>query len=266
MIEIKNHALDRLRAGELSLGVGLRQARTVDIAKAMKTAGFDWLFIDMEHNSMNVDMAVQISVAAQDAGITPIVRVPGFQHFHATRVLDGGAQGIVVPHVDDAETAAQMVSNVRYPPLGHRSVTGALPQLDFVSHSMGETAEAVNRETLLVLMLETPKAIANADAIAAVPGVDALLIGTSDLTMDMGIPGEFEHPDVIAAYEIMIAACRKHGKHPGMGGVYDPAVMQRYISMGARLILAGSDFGFLMAGARAQASAVRAMSGLEKQK
>jgi 2-keto-3-deoxy-L-rhamnonate aldolase RhmA len=259
MIEIRNHAMDRLRAGELSLGVGLRQARTVDIAKAMKTAGFDWLFIDMEHNAMDVDMAVQISVAAQDAGITPIVRVPGFQHFHATRVLDGGAQGIVVPHVDDAETAAQMVSNVRYPPLGHRSITGALPQLDFAPHPMGEMAETVNRETLLILMLETPTAIANADAIAAVPGVDALLIGTSDLTMEMGIPSQAEHPDVIAAYETMIAACRRHGKHPGMGGVYDPAIMQRYIAMGARLILSGNDLGFLMSGARAQAAAVRSL-------
>jgi len=259
MVELKNHALDRLRAGELSLGVGLRQARTVDIGKIMKTAGFDWLFIDMEHNAMDVDMAVQISVAAQDAGITPIVRVPGFQHFHATRVLDGGAQGIVVPHVDDAATAAEMVSHVRYPPLGHRSVTGALPQLDFASHPMAETAEAVNRETLLVLMLETPTAIANADAIAAVPGVDALLIGTSDLTMEMGIPGQFDHPDVVAAYETMIAACRKHGKFPGMGGVYDPANMQRYIAMGARFILSGNDLAFLMAGARDRASSVRAM-------
>lgn len=259
MVELKNHALDRLRAGELSLGVGLRQARTVDTGKIMKTAGFDWLFIDMEHNAMDVDMAVQICVAAQDAGITPIVRVPGFQHFHATRVLDGGAQGIVVPHVDDAETAAQMVSHVRYPPLGHRSVTGALPQLDFVGHPMAETAETVNRETLLVLMLETPTAIANADAIAAVPGVDALLIGTSDLTMEMGIPGQFDHPDVVAAYETTIAACRKHGKFPGMGGVYDPANMERYISMGARFILSGNDLSFLMAGAKERASRVRTM-------
>ena len=119
-------AKDRLEAGELAIGVGLRQARTVDIGKAMKTCGFDWLFIDMEHNAMDVDMAVQISVAAQDAGITPIVRVPGYQHFHATRVLDGGAQGIVVPHVDTVEVAAQMVANTKYPPLGQRSVTGAL--------------------------------------------------------------------------------------------------------------------------------------------
>lgn len=259
MIDLHNRAFERLRAGDLALGVGLRQARTVDIAKAMRTAGFDWLFIDMEHNSMDVDMAVQICVAAQDAGITPIVRVPGFQHFHATRVLDGGAQGIVVPHVDDAETAAKMVENVRYPPLGHRSVTGALPQLGFEPHPIGETAEVVNRETLLVVMLETPTAIANAEAIAAVPGVDALLIGTSDLTMEMGIPGQAEHPDVVKAYETMLAACRKHGKHPGMGGIYDPAVMKRYVAMGVRMVLAGNDMAFLMSGARSQSAAVRAL-------
>ena len=80
---------------EISLGVGIRQARSVDIGKIMKTCGYDWLFIDMEHNSMDVDVATQISVAAQDAGITPIVRVPDFAHHHATRVLDCGAQGIV---------------------------------------------------------------------------------------------------------------------------------------------------------------------------
>ena len=84
MVELKNTALDKLRAGELSIGVGLRQARTVDVAKIMKTAGFDWLFIDMEHNSMDMDMAVQISIAAHETGITPIVRVPGYEHYHAT--------------------------------------------------------------------------------------------------------------------------------------------------------------------------------------
>ena len=101
MVNIRNTTKEKLASGDLAIGVGIRQARTVDIAKAMKTAGFDWLFIDMEHNSMDIDMAVQISVTAQEVGITPLVRVPGFQHFHASRVLDGGAQGIVVPHVDD---------------------------------------------------------------------------------------------------------------------------------------------------------------------
>ena len=242
-----------------AIGVGLRQARTVDIAKAMKTAGFDFLFIDLEHNAMTIDMAGQISIAAQDAGITPIVRVPGFEHYLATRALDAGAQGIVVPHVDDAETAAQMVSNCRFPPLGHRSMAGAQPQIAFEAHPVGEITAAVNASTFLVLMLETPKAIENAEEIAALPGVDALLIGTNDLCLEMGIPGDYGNERVVEAYERVIAACRRHGKHPGMGGVYAPELARRYVDMGMRLILAGGDFAFLMAGAKAQAQSFREM-------
>lgn len=181
MVQVKNLTKEKLARGELALGVGLRNARTVDIGKAMATAGFDWLFIDMEHNAMGIDIATQIAVAGQDAGITPLVRVPGFEQHLAARALDGGAQGIVFPHVDDAETAAKLVSFCRYPPHGKRSMTGALAQLDFKSYPLEETADGVNESTFVVMMLESPEAIANADEIAAVPGVDALLIGTNDL-------------------------------------------------------------------------------------
>lgn len=259
MVEIRNVAKEKLAANELAIGVGLRQSRTVDIGKAMKTAGFDWLFIDMEHNSMDIDTAVQISVAAQDAGITPIVRVPGFQHFHATRVLDGGAQGIVIPHVDTPEVARQMVANCKYPPLGHRSVAGAQPVVDFETYPMAEVSKAINDATLLILMLETPEAIANAEAIAAVPGVDALLIGTNDLCMEMGIPGDVGNARVVEAYRTTIAACKKHGKSVGMGGVYTPPLMEKYIEMGVRLVLGSSDLQLMMAAGRERTSALRAM-------
>ena len=117
----------------------------------------------------------------------------------------------------------------------------------------------VNDATLIVIMLETPEAIANADKIAAVPGVDVLLIGTNDLCMEMGIPGEFMHERVQDAYKTMIAACKAHGKVPGMGGIYAPDQMKTYIDLGARMILSGSDFAFMMKGAREQAAAVRAL-------
>ncbi|MCY4592344.1 MAG: aldolase/citrate lyase family protein [Alphaproteobacteria bacterium] len=255
---VTNVMMDKLEAGELAIGIGLRQARTVDIGKAMKAAGFDWLFIDMEHNTMDLDTAVQISVAAQSAGIAPIVRVPGFQHFHASRALDGGAQGIVVPHVDTIETAREMVANCKYPPLGHRSVQGAQPVLGFETRPVAEATAAVNAATALVVMLETPEAIANADGIAAVPGIDALLIGTNDLCMEMGIPGEIGHPDVVEAYRTVVAACAAHGKHAGMGGVYDPPLMRTYIGMGARLVLGGNDLSLLMAAGRERVAALRA--------
>src|SRR5688572_14799030 len=105
MTAIPNHALRQLRAGKLAIGLGVNQARTVGIATLAKTAGFDWLFIDCEHGSLDTDTASQLSTAALTAGVSPIVRVPGFEHYLASRVLDNGAQGIVFPHVDDGATA-----------------------------------------------------------------------------------------------------------------------------------------------------------------
>ena len=260
MTEARNAAKERLEAGELALGMGVRMSRTVDIAKAMKTCGYDWLFIDMEHSSMDLDTAAQISVASQSAGITPIVRVPGFEHHHASRILDGGAQGIVAPHVDTAETAARIVRQCRFPPLGRRSVVGGLAQLDFEAVPVGEATEAINASTLVVVMIETPQAVENVDAIAAVEGVDGLLVGTNDLCMEMGMPGRVGDQAVMEAQAKVIDACRRHGRYPGLGGVYDPALMARYVEMGMRFVLCGNDLSMLMGAAGARARQLRALS------
>lgn len=256
---VPNPARERLQKGELAIGIGLRQARTVDVASAMKTAGFDWLFIDLEHGSMGLDTAVQISVAALSAGISPIVRVPKNRYDLATRALDGGAYGIVMPHVDTADEAREIADRLRYPPDGHRSVTGSLPQLGFAATPLVEASAAVNNNMLTVVMLETPEAISNADAIAAVPGIDVLLIGTNDLTAEMGIPGELMHARVGEAYEAMVAACRKHGKWAGMGGVYSDEGLRRYIGLGVTMVLSGSDLGLLMSAGQTRTKALRAL-------
>ena len=251
-----NPARERLKSGKLSLGVGLRQSRTVDIAMAMKTAGYDWLFIDLEHNSMTLDMAVQISVAANGAGISPIVRVPHKQFDMATRVLDGGAMGIVMPHVDTAEEAREIVSRFKYPPQGHRSVGGPMAQTGFEAKPMAEATKEVNDQLLLITLVESPLAVKNAEAIAAVPGIDVLLFGTSDLTMEMGMPGQFDHPDVQAAYKTVIAACTKHGKWAGMGGIPSQEQLKKYFGFGIKMVLAGSDLSFMMDAASARAKAL----------
>src|SRR3984957_13188087 len=158
---VKNAAKDRLAAGELALGVILRQARTVDIAPVMKACGYDWLFLDLEHNSMDLDMAVQISVASLGAGIAPVARVPARQLWLATGGLGGGGLGIVVPHVDTPEEARAIAAALRYPPLGHRSVAGGLPHFGYEKLSLAQTCNAINAATLVIVMLETPQAIAN---------------------------------------------------------------------------------------------------------
>ncbi len=256
---IPNQTKRRLAAGKLALGMGVRQARTVDIASIAKTCGFDWLFIDMEHSSMDVDLAAQIALAALATGVTPIVRVPGKEHHHASRLLDNGAMGIVVPHIDTAMEAQRVALHCKYPPIGHRSIAGAQPQLGFKSLPTGQAMKLVNQETLVVVMLETPTAIKNADAIAAVKGIDVLLIGTNDLCAELSIPAQFAHKKVADAYATVIAACRKHRKWPGMGGVYDLPTLQKYIEMGMRFILSGSDLSFLMAGGRQRTTTLRAI-------
>jgi 2-keto-3-deoxy-L-rhamnonate aldolase RhmA len=261
MPAIPNHALRQLRAGKLAIGLGVNQSRTVGIATMAKTAGFDWLFIDGEHSSMDPDDAAQLSTAALAAGVSPIVRVAGFEHWHASRMLDNGAQGIVFPHVDTKDEAKRVADACRYPPVGKRSMGGALAQLGYASTPVAEAARMVNEETLVVVMIESPQGVANADEIAATKGVDALLIGTNDLCFEMGIPGQFNDPKVKDAYTKVIAACRKHGKFPGMGGMYTPELLERHIAMGVQLILSGSDFSLLMQSATARAGLIR---GFEK--
>ena len=118
---------------------------------------------------MDIDTAVQISVTAQEVRITRLVRVPHFQHFHASRVLGGGKQAVVVPHVDTKEIAKKIVDQCKYPPIGHRSVTGAQPMVDFQISPMGEATQAVNSAIFLVTILKTPLVIFNVHEIAAIP-------------------------------------------------------------------------------------------------
>src|ERR1700733_15462265 len=119
MATVRNVAREKLEQNHLSLGCGVRMTRSVEIAIAMRTAGFDWLFLDLEHGTMSIDAAAQIAVAALDAGIAPIVRVPNGEYSIATRVLDNGALGIVVPHVDTAAEAREGVQKLKYPQISH---------------------------------------------------------------------------------------------------------------------------------------------------
>jgi 2-keto-3-deoxy-L-rhamnonate aldolase RhmA len=206
---------------------------------------------------MGTDTAAQIASASLGVGITPVVRVAGKEHWLASRMLDNGAQGVVVPHVDTELEAKRIADHCRFPPIGHRSMGGGLQQIGFAPMPVGEAARVVNEETLVVVMLESPRGIENCEAIAAVKGIDALLIGTNDLCFEMGIPGQFGDPRVEQAYRKTIAACRKHGKFAGMGGMYTGELIRKYVDLGVQLVLSGSDFSLLMQAATQRASLVR---------
>jgi 2-keto-3-deoxy-L-rhamnonate aldolase RhmA len=252
-----NATLRRLRAGEMALGFGVHHLRTAAVPMLARASGYDWLFIDTEHGAFSVQEATQICLAALPLGVTPIVRVCADALDEGTRALDNGAQGIVVPHVDTAEQARRVADAFRFPPAGRRS-WGAPPFAYGLRAPAAPVAQAeINAEVIVVAMIETVEAVANAEAIAAVPGIDVLLFGTSDLTADMGIPGQIGHARVQEAYRSVAEICRRHGKVLGMGGVYDDVFARAYIALGARFVLAGGDHQFLISAATARAEMLR---------
>ena len=247
--------------GGLAIGLGVRAVKSVDIGLFAHTAGFDWLFIDCEHGALDLGTVSEVATAALGQGVTPIVRVPGKEHHHPSRVLDNGAQGVVVPHIENADEARQVVSNCRFPPIGHRSISRSSALFGFRDIPIPEFVEAVNAATLVCVMLESPNAIANAEAIAAVPGIDALMIGTNDFCAEAGIGGQLGHEIVAKAYETVGAACRKHKKFAGMGGVSSNELMAKYINLGAQFLLGGADQGFIINGGKARTGYLRTVNG-----
>ncbi len=254
---VGNAALEKMRAGGLALGFGVHHLRTAAVPMLAKATGHDWLFIDTEHGAFSVQEATQLCIAALPHGVTPIVRVCADAIDEGTRALDNGALGIVVPHVDTAKQARRIAEAFHYPPDGHRSWGGPPAVYGYRPPATAEAQAAINREIIVAAMIESPEAVANADDIAGVDGIDVLLIGTSDLTAEMGISGQIGHERVAEAYRRVGDACRKRGKFLGLGGVYDQTNAARYIRMGAQFVLSGSDHAYLTAGAGARTEFLR---------
>ncbi len=253
-------ALNKIRAGrELALGLGIHHMRGAAAPMLARAAGFDWLFIDAEHGFISTGEIAQMCLAALPQGVVPIVRICSGALSEGTWALDNGALGLVVPHVDTSEQARELVNAFRFAPMGHRSTGGTNAQFGYRPPAAAEAQKILNAEILIIPMIETPLAVENADAIAAIDGIDALLIGTNDLSLEMGIPGEVGHERFNAAYAPVGAACMRHGKVLGLGGVYDQELATEYIGMGARLVLGANDHGLLLNAATQRAEFLRSL-------
>ncbi len=258
---VRNNVRDMLSRDEVVASMTVRLSRSIEIARLAKTAGFDSIYVDVEHSALSLETTGQICIATMEIGIAPFVRVPSLKPEHVSRVLDAGALGVIAPHVCSAEEARAVVAAAKYPPLGERSAGGPLPHLHYRSFPPAEANAAMNAATMVIVQFETADAIERADEILAVEGVDLVLMGTNDLLADMGLAGQYEHPRVRDAYERTLAACRRHGRHLGVGGLASrPALAAEYVRMGARYVSAGTDLGFLLAESTARAKQVRGMS------
>ena len=255
---LRNPLAETLKAGRLGIAIIVKQVQSVDIAIAAKTCGYDAINVDLEHSVISEAAAAQICVTALHAGITPLVRVPSHDGHYANRLLDAGAMGIVAPHVNSAEEARAIVRACRFAPLGERSVAGSWPHLGYRAWPAGEVRQLLNATTTVVVMLETPEAVERADEIAAVPGVDILHVGSTDLCDALGMPGKFADPALARAFERVVAACRAHGKIAGAGGLGSATdVMQSMVRIGVRFVTAGNEWAFMLAAAQQRAAMLR---------
>ncbi len=255
---VRNLVKEKLKRDEVVASMTIRLVRGVEIAQLAKTAGFDMIYIDIEHSSFTLDATGQICLAALSAGITPMVRVPSNTPEYISRVLDGGALGVIAPHIESAQEARAVVKAAKFPPLGERGAGGPLPHLQYRSFPTAEANAAVNDATMVIVQFESAGAVDRADEIAAVEGVDMVLIGVNDLLASLGLAGQYEHAKVREAYAHTIAACRKHGKHVGVGGLSaHPKLAAEFVAMGARLVSTGTDIQFLLAAATEKVKQVR---------
>jgi len=243
----RNPVKEKLARGEVVVSMTVRIVPGIEMVRIAKSAGFDMLYVDLEHSAFSMQDCCQMSIMGLEAGVPVLVRVPAYTPDYVSRVLDGGALGVIAPGVRSADEARRVVDAVKYPPLGSRGLGPGLPLLQYRTFPPAEALPAMNDATMVIVQFESAAALAAMEEIIALPGVDMVLIGTNDLLADLGLPGQYDHEKVHDAYSRTIAACRKHGKHVGVGGFGSrPDLVEKYVKMGARLVSTGTDLAFLV--------------------
>jgi 4-hydroxy-2-oxoheptanedioate aldolase len=239
-----NRVKDKLQSGEPSFGTWLSTGDLL-AARVLARMDFDWLTLDMEHSPIDWAQAAAVFGAIADAGGVPLARVPKGNHDYIKRALDAGAWGIVAPMIDTVEQAEIVIAACKYPPIGNRSLGGSHHALNFGATASDYFAKA-NDEILVILQTESPRGIANADAIYSLPGVDAIFVGPVDLRAQMRAPDGSDPSDeeFERALEEIVEMGRHCGTPTGMH-VMDPESALRRASQGMQFIAIGSELRFM---------------------
>ena len=253
----ENAVKQKLAAGGTALGSMIFEFFTPGMPRLLKNAGAEYALYCMEHTGASFETLKPQFALCRALGVVPMVRVPGTEYDFIARALDCGALGVMVPLVDTAEQAQFIVSCTRYPPAGgRRGAAFGFAHDDYEGGDVVDKMKLIHERTLVIAMIETKSGLENVDAIAAVPGVDALWLGHFDLSNFLGIPGQFGSPVFQDAIRRIVAAAKKHGKAAGYMAA-DAALGKEYLDYGFRMIATGTDQGMLQAAIRASLAAMR---------
>jgi 4-hydroxy-2-oxoheptanedioate aldolase len=252
------HIRRRILDGDLLIGAWTDMASPI-ATEITGRAGFDWLVADLEHGAGTEAGLLAVLLAAEVSGAAAFVRPQSGERLRIGRALDLGAAGIVVPRLDTIDQVREAVSFLRYPPDGVRGVASRTrgARLGTVAHA---DISSINRDIVGIFQVESPGAVAAADGIAGIDGVDVLFVGPADLSHSLGVPGQFDHPTYLAALDAVVGACRRHGKAAGIL-LYDRSAFKPHLDRGFRFLGVGSEGSFIAEGARAALASAREAAG-----
>lgn len=236
---------DRIRNKDILFGIGASLGSGI-IAELIGAAGFDWIWIDLEHGTGGLPQLIPQLQAISSYNTAPIIRVPFNEQYLYKQVLDAGASGVMVPFISNRQEAEKAVASLRYPPLGVRGVAKFTRAAGFGKNFDNYFSEA-NESLALIVQIETYEAVEKVDEIAKVDGVDVLFVGPLDLSVNMGIPQKYDDPSFISALERVAAACRKNNK---AAGILVPGLqrLKKILELGFTFLVVGSDGGILSSG------------------
>jgi 2-dehydro-3-deoxyglucarate aldolase/4-hydroxy-2-oxoheptanedioate aldolase len=211
----KNLVKQALAEGRMQLGCGFGQLRSPEIPRMLMAAGFQWAFVDTEHGGFDLETVQDICRVSNLIGFLPVVRVADLQYSLVARALDCGAGGIIFPRVESPEMLEKSVSWTKFPPLGIRGYGLTTVNTNYEPLGIRDVMEHLNAHTLVCFQIETRKALEAREELLAVPGIDAVMVGPADLSISLGVPGDFQHPKMVEAMEAIRDSCIRHKIAPG---------------------------------------------------
>ena len=239
-----NPVKTRLAAGGCAFGAMVFEFFSPGMPQICRNAGAEFVLFDMEHTGLGFETLKTQVALCRGLDLVPMVRVPRGEYAFIARALDIGAMGVMVPMVGSADEAAHVVSCTRYPPAGRRGAAFGFAHDDYLAGDVAEKIRALHERTMVIPQIETAEGLDAVEAIAAVPGVDALWLGHFDLTNFLGIPGGFDHPRYLSAIDRIVAACDAHGKTAAFLAT-DERWARDYATKGFRLFAFGLDQAML---------------------
>jgi 2-keto-3-deoxy-L-rhamnonate aldolase RhmA len=208
---MKNKTKAILKSGGITIGHFVLEFATPGIGQLLANAGCDFAIFDMEHSSLTQENIRWSILSAKAAGVTALVRVPYTEYFFMARALDAGAEGVMIPRVETRDQTLRIVDSMKYPPEGNRGVAFGIAHDDYKGGDMGTLAKRENKETLIIVQTETARSVENVNEILSVEGVDVAWVGQADMSMSLGIPGKYDHPTFLKAFDKVRNACEKYG-------------------------------------------------------